>query len=544
MVMESAPHIPDHELLRCIGKGAYGEVWLARSVTGAYRAVKIVFRRSFDHERPYEREFSGIQKYEPVSRTHETQVNILHVGRNNTEGYFYYIMELADDRLTGRDINPDTYEPWTLRSHLQQNGRVPIEQCLDIALHLAGALEHLHKNGLVHRDVKPSNVIFINRVPKLADIGLITNADSTRSFVGTEGYIPPEGPGSPQADIYSLGKVLYEMSTGRNRLDYPELPTLLKDFPEREALVQFNEVVLKACEEDPKCRYQTAGEMLVDLWKLKSGKPIRCFRPRLGRGKTLGAFALIVILAALGGTAAHWEKAKEESPLIRSRPNAAMVAEDLKQGLVGWWQAEGNALDSTHNNNGTIRGTVEFAAGPSGKAFLFRGGYVEIPDSPKLRFTGSFSVSLWMKVPGYENYLAAIITKGDHSWRLQRDFDGHSVLFSVSGVHHSSFNGHPPVDLPATTVVDDGKWHHVAAVYDGAAEAIYIDGVLDVSAPCAGFPSVDDAPVFIGENSGDVKRALIGEASDVRIYDRALSPAEIKVLATETNPAADPRFTQ
>ena len=72
--MKSAPSIPDHELLRSIGKGAYGEVWLARNATGAYRAVKVVYRSSFDHERPYEREFSGIQNYEPVSRTHDTQV--------------------------------------------------------------------------------------------------------------------------------------------------------------------------------------------------------------------------------------------------------------------------------------------------------------------------------------------------------------------------------------------------------------------------------------------------------------------------------------
>ena len=283
--MEAAPHIPDHKLLRHIGKGAYGEVWLAVCVTGAYRAVKIVYRSSFDHARPYEREFSGIQKYEPVSRTHETQVSILHVGRNDAEGYFYYIMEVADDRLTGQNIRPDSYEPWTLRNYLQQREQVPVGECLDIGLHLAGALEHIHKNGLVHRDVKPSNIIFVNAVPKLADIGLVTGADATRSFVGTEGYIPPEGPGSPQADIYSLGKVLYEVSTGRNRLDFPELPAFLKDLPEREALVQFNEVVLKACEEDPKHRYQTAAEMLKDLWILKSGNYLRPVRPRTGLRK-------------------------------------------------------------------------------------------------------------------------------------------------------------------------------------------------------------------------------------------------------------------
>jgi hypothetical protein len=91
------PRIPDHELLRRIGKGAYGEVWLARNALGTYRAVKIVRRDKFPDERPYEREFRGIQKFEPISRLHESQVDILQVGRNDAEGYFYYVMELADD---------------------------------------------------------------------------------------------------------------------------------------------------------------------------------------------------------------------------------------------------------------------------------------------------------------------------------------------------------------------------------------------------------------------------------------------------------------
>src|SRR5579859_6978783 len=90
------PAIPDHVLLQRIGAGAYGDVWLARSALGSLRAVKVVYRDRFDEERPFQREFHGILKYEPLSRTHEGLVAVLHVGRNEEAGYFYYVMELAD----------------------------------------------------------------------------------------------------------------------------------------------------------------------------------------------------------------------------------------------------------------------------------------------------------------------------------------------------------------------------------------------------------------------------------------------------------------
>jgi serine/threonine protein kinase len=90
------PPIPDLELLKRIGGGSYGEVWLARNVFGQFRAVKIVFRSAFESDRPFEREFEGVRRFEPISRTHDSQVDILHVGRAIDGSYFYYVMELAD----------------------------------------------------------------------------------------------------------------------------------------------------------------------------------------------------------------------------------------------------------------------------------------------------------------------------------------------------------------------------------------------------------------------------------------------------------------
>ena len=175
-----------------IGRGAYGEIWLARTVTGAFRAVKVVYRSTFESERTFLREFEGMSAFEPISRAHAGFINILHVGR--TAEYLYYSMELADDHLDGRKIDIGSYEPRTLKTDLARHKRLSADESIRLGLSLTEALEALHKRGLTHRDIKPSNIIFSESVPKLADIGLVA-ASGQRSFVGTEGYIPPEGPG-------------------------------------------------------------------------------------------------------------------------------------------------------------------------------------------------------------------------------------------------------------------------------------------------------------------------------------------------------------
>src|SRR5437763_317479 len=159
-----------------------------------------------------ERELAGIRKFDPVSRANDGFVDVLHVGQS--EAYFYYVMELADDAVSGETISPDTYSPKTLSRELAQRSRLPFEESLEIGITLSKALSYLHRRGLVHRDIKPSNIIFVHGLPKLADIGLVADMKDPKSFVGTEGFIPPEGPGTARSDIFSLGKVLYEASMG------------------------------------------------------------------------------------------------------------------------------------------------------------------------------------------------------------------------------------------------------------------------------------------------------------------------------------------
>jgi serine/threonine protein kinase len=155
---------------------------------------------------------------------------------------------------------------------IRKRGKLPVLECVDVALQLSSALDFLHQHRLIHRDIKPSNIIFVNGSPKFADVGLVTEIDSKPravTYLGTEGYIAPEGPGSPAADVYSLGKVLYEASMGKDRLQFPDLPTAVFENAEP-LLLKLNEIILKACELNPAARYQSAAEMREDLAALQS----------------------------------------------------------------------------------------------------------------------------------------------------------------------------------------------------------------------------------------------------------------------------------
>src|SRR5262249_35495258 len=144
-------------------------------------------------------------------------------------------------------------------------------ESLQLGLDLTAALDYLHRQHLIHRDLKPSNIIFVNGSPKIADIGLVTEIAATGrnvTYLGTEGYIPPEGPGTAAGDVYSLGKVIYEASMGRHPDQFGEVPTALQAVPEHKQLVKLNEILLKACKPDVRGRYQSMAEMRVDLLAL------------------------------------------------------------------------------------------------------------------------------------------------------------------------------------------------------------------------------------------------------------------------------------
>src|SRR5690606_22995663 len=142
-----------------IGRGSYGDVWLARGVTGVFRAVKIVWRDRFPDARPYAREFEGVTRFASISLREPSQLALLHTGRSDDAGFFYYVMELADDAEHGRTIDPSTYVPLTLKELRARRGKLPPSEVVELGVALARALATLHAADLVHRDIKPSNIV-------------------------------------------------------------------------------------------------------------------------------------------------------------------------------------------------------------------------------------------------------------------------------------------------------------------------------------------------------------------------------------------------
>ncbi len=266
---DALPETPDYDLVNPpFGRGAYGRVWLVRNAVGQWQALKTVYLANFnDDPDPYDREFNGISRYKPVSDQHPGLLRVDFVSRKRSN-YFYYVMELGDPLDPGWEKEPSSYKPRDLISERARSKgrRLPVEECIRIGLGLSDALDFLHRQGLTHRDIKPQNIIYVNGRPKLADVGLIGRIrppGEQATAVGTPGYMPPapELPGTPQADIYALGMVLYVLSTGNNPAYFPELSTTLVKSAAEAAYFPLNDIILKACQPDCAKRYTSAGEM-------------------------------------------------------------------------------------------------------------------------------------------------------------------------------------------------------------------------------------------------------------------------------------------
>ena len=198
------------------GEGAYGEVWLAEDPVGARVALKIILIRG----KYSERELAGLKNYRDCNHPNLLKIRHVEIAGDRV----CYTMDAADDLNCGKG----EYLPDTLANRLRKHGRLEGGEILSLLEGLLAGLEELHKRGLVHRDIKPDNILWVNGRPTLADAGLIA-PEGKGSFAGTPGFMSPKllsGKGSADAsdDFYALGKVVYCALTGLPVGEYPSIP--------------------------------------------------------------------------------------------------------------------------------------------------------------------------------------------------------------------------------------------------------------------------------------------------------------------------------
>jgi serine/threonine protein kinase len=273
-----------YDYVREIGRGGYGYVYLftrERNGQQDYVAGKFVYRHVFgpaedrENATAYQRALEGLKNFRSLSAESEYLLRIFDVRQRHEEGYFCYMMELADDIESGQKIDPRVYRPKTLKHQLERWGErraMPARECVGTGVMLARGLQVLHAAGFAHRDVRPSNIIFVNNVPKLADIDLLAGNDAALTSYIPRNYAAPEDAHSSRADIFSLGKTLYEMCTGLPVHAFPVLPPDLRNWPDHQLILKLNKVIAKACARDLRSRYRAAEEMLCDLERIQAGK--------------------------------------------------------------------------------------------------------------------------------------------------------------------------------------------------------------------------------------------------------------------------------
>ncbi len=286
--MGTAAGIPSrigrYEIEKELGRGAMGVVYRGFDPTiGRALAIKTVPLDESDPE--LMRRFRQEAKAAGIL-SHPGIVTVYDAGEDR--GVFYIAMELIEGETLQRRV---------------QRGPVSLEETIGILRQVGAALDHAHQHHIVHRDVKPANIIIAGRQAKVMDFGVAKMTASTLSTTGqvfgTPSYISPEvikATGADgRSDIFSLGVVLYEMLTGAKPFTGDNITTIIYKIvgeqPELPAAINpqldpgLNQVVLKALAKSPNDRYQTCAELMADLERVQAGTaPLAVLPPGAATG--------------------------------------------------------------------------------------------------------------------------------------------------------------------------------------------------------------------------------------------------------------------
>lgn len=259
-----------YEILEEVGNGGMATVYKAKDhVLNRYVAVKVL-KDEYTTDSDFIKRFNT-EAQSAASLSHANIVSIYDVGHEEENNLYYIVMELVKGK--------------TLKEIIKKDGTLSWKWAVNIAIQIASALEVAHKNGIIHRDIKPHNIIITeDGVAKVTDFGIakaVSNSTMTAfgTTIGSVHYFSPEqakgGITDAKSDLYSLGVVMYEMLTGKVPFDADTPVSIALKHMQEEAIepieinpeipTAVNQIVIKAMKKDPIERYQSATEMIRDL---------------------------------------------------------------------------------------------------------------------------------------------------------------------------------------------------------------------------------------------------------------------------------------
>ena len=258
-----------YEIIQKVGNGGMATVYKTTDlVLKRYVAVKIL-RDEFTTDEEFIKRFET-EAQSAAKLVHPNIVSIFDVGVDN--GIYYIVMELIQGKTLKEII-------------LEERGPLPWKWSVNVAIQIASALEMAHKNNIIHRDIKPHNIIITeDGIAKVTDFGIakaVSNSTITAfgTTIGSVHYFSPEhargGYTDAKSDLYSLGVVMYEMVTGKVPFDADTPVSVALKHMQEEPVPPIeenshlpesvNKIILKSLKKDPMLRYQTATELLQDL---------------------------------------------------------------------------------------------------------------------------------------------------------------------------------------------------------------------------------------------------------------------------------------
>jgi Protein kinase domain len=287
--------VPRYQLLRTLSDRERSRLFLARAEQGGLVALKLELPNVPGKTQAI---FGRYSKLQEITAS-EGFAKILDFGELGS-GWIWHSMPLADNLPGLAPVVSETgllhYTPLTLAAWTIENSPAPAFQIAEWGQRVSNALGLLHGAGLVHRDVKPANLILVEGQLCLADYGLVGEPGSEYDFSGTEGFIPLEGTSDPAADLFGLGKTLYQAWSGNDRLEFPSLPVTTTEGLDWEKYgSRLNDVILRACHVQPSRRFRSAEQLSQALSEVLAGKR------KVSRRGWLAAIGSLGVVAAAAG---------------------------------------------------------------------------------------------------------------------------------------------------------------------------------------------------------------------------------------------------